>query len=88
MSGAEEVPTGDIRVALNATAEYASYGVQPEQSCWAITSLKAPFYEPTSRAPVDIVAVVDKSGSMSGDKIKLVRETLLFVIEQCKLAVR
>ena len=74
----------ETRVSLSATAEYACYGARSEQACWAITSFKAPFYEPISRAPVDIVAVIDKSGSMSGEKITLVRETLLFVIEQCK----
>lgn len=74
----------ETRVTLTATAEYACYGEKSERACWAITSFKAPFYEPVSRAPVDIVAVIDKSGSMSGEKIALVRETLLFVIEQCK----
>ena len=76
----------DTRVSLSAVAEYSNYGVKNEQPCWAITSLKAPFYEPTARAPVDIVAVIDKSGSMAGEKISLVRETLLFVIDQCKCA--
>ncbi len=72
------------QISLACSAEYMSYPIT-EQTCWSVTSFKAPFFEPTSRASVDIVAVIDKSGSMSGEKIKLVRETLLFVIDQCKL---
>ena len=37
-----------------------------------------------SRSPVDIVAVIDHSGSMAGEKLDLVRKTLLFVIDQLK----
>ena len=72
------------RVTLTATTEYACYPPASQQACWATASLKAPFYEPTSRAPVDIVAVIDKSGSMQGGKLELVKKTLLFVVDQCK----
>jgi len=33
------------------------------------------------RTPIDLICVIDKSGSMSGEKIKLVHETLEFIIE-------
>ncbi len=82
------VASGDATrtsITLTASAEYACYSPASKQQCWAVTSLKAPFYEPTSRAPVDIVAVIDKSGSMAGQKIALVKETLLFVTEQREL---
>ena len=69
---------------LTSSTEYACYSPAVKQQCWAVTSLKAPFYEPTARSAVDIVAVIDKSGSMRGSKIDLVKETLLFVIEQCE----
>jgi Mg-chelatase subunit ChlD len=72
------------RIALSAVAEYVSYPPASQQVCWATTSLKAPFYEPTSRSPVDIVAVIDKSGSMRGGKLELVKKTLLFVVDQLK----
>jgi len=37
------------------------------------------------RAPIDLVCVIDKSGSMRGEKIELVKSTLIFMIEQlCK----
>ena len=79
-SAAAAAPSTE-QISLTCSAEYSSYPLS-EQNCWTITSFKAPFYEPTSRASVDIVAVIDKSGSMSGEKIKLVRKTLLFVIDQ------
>ena len=79
----EETPTVSEQISLDCSAEYASYPLT-EQSCWAITSIKAPFYEPTSRSSVDIVAVIDKSGSMAGSKLALVKKTLLFVIDQCE----
>ena len=76
-------PAGDNRVNLSTCAEYHTYSCA-EQACWATASFKAPFYEPTSRPAVDIVAVIDKSGSMAGVKLDLVKKTLLFVIDQCK----
>jgi len=35
-------------------------------------------------APIDVVTVIDRSGSMGGDKIALVKETLGFVVKQLK----
>ena len=46
--------------------------------------MQTPPYETQSRSPVDIVAVIDHSGSMAGEKLNLVRKTLLFVIDQLK----
>ena len=77
----------DSRINMNWTPEFGSYTPSAEQPAWAVCTLKAPFYEPTSRAPVDIVAVIDKSGSMHGEKLDLVKETLEFVIDQCKYQV-
>ena len=71
-------------ISVSATAEYDRYPHSSEQACWAIASFKAPFYEPISRAPVDIVAVIDRSGSMGGKKLELVKKTLEFVVDQCK----
>lgn len=72
------------RVALSTNTEFACYPPDGQQECWATVSLKAPFYEPTARAPVDIVAVIDKSGSMRGDKLELVKTTLQFIVDQLK----
>lgn len=74
-------------VSLTASTEYFCYVPTKKHHCWALTSLKAPFYESSARSSVDIVAVIDKSSSMRGEKIALVRETLLFVIDQCKILI-
>jgi uncharacterized protein YegL len=52
----------------------------------AIASLKAPVSEnvDTERPPCDIVAVVDRSGSMTGAKIGLVKEALSYLLTQLK----
>ena len=77
--GASEVE----HVALSTNTEFACYPPDGQQDCWAIVSLKAPFYEPgKARAPVDIVAVIDRSGSMGGEKMKLVKTTLQFIVDQ------
>jgi Mg-chelatase subunit ChlD len=39
------------------------------------------FDQDDKRTPIDLICVIDKSGSMSGKKIKLVRETLEFIID-------
>ncbi len=72
------------RISIEWTPEFAAYPPTTKQECWSVCTLKAPFFEPDVRAPVDIVAVIDKSGSMHGEKLNLVKETLEFVIDQCK----
>ena len=76
------IPTA---LSLTCSAKYSSYSLS-EQNCQAIATIEAPdpFYDPSSRASVDIVVVIDKSDSMSGKKINLVKKTLLVVIDQCK----
>ena len=81
MASTEQVADGFV---LSAAAEFACYPPSKEQSCWAVASLRAPLYEPTSRSPVDIAAVIDKSGSMRGTKLEMVKKTLLFIIDQCE----
>ena len=70
------------KIALSGQAEQEAYPYDQEAACWSMVSLQAPAFEPTERASIDIVTVVDKSGSMSGEKISLVRETLHFVVDQ------
>ena len=71
------------KVELSVTPEFKCYAPGGLEKCWATATLRAPFFEPTTRAEIDLVAVIDRSGSMSGSKIKLVKETLEFVIDQC-----
>ncbi len=53
-----------------------------------MTTLNAPTFEDDGksnvRKPIDIVCVIDKSGSMAGSKLDLVKDTLEFVVEQLK----
>ncbi|KAL5515927.1 hypothetical protein EMCRGX_G001172 [Ephydatia muelleri] len=49
-----------------------------------LVNVKAPLFEPETRVPIDVVAVIDVSGSMAGSKLERVKKTLLFVIGQLK----
>ena len=70
------------KITLKTTPEFTAYSPGKIETCWATVTMTAPFYEPTNRAEIDLVAVIDRSGSMSGSKIKLVQETLNFVVDQ------
>ena len=74
----------DGLIALAAKAELCAYSHTSRHDCWAVANIKAPLYEPESRVPIDVVAVIDVSGSMGGEKLALVKRTLLFVITQRK----
>jgi hypothetical protein len=88
-ASAENMETEHLeKIALNGQAEQETYPYDREVACWSMVSLQAPAFEPTERSNIDVVTVVDKSGSMSGEKIGLVRETLHFVVDQLKDADR
>ncbi|CAE7893614.1 YAF9 [Symbiodinium sp. KB8] len=46
----------------------------------AVLSVVAPLVEEGSRAPLHLVAVLDRSGSMGGEKIRLVKQTMKFML--------
>eukprot|EP00029_Vermamoeba_vermiformis_P002675 TRINITY_DN1304_c0_g1_i1.p1 TRINITY_DN1304_c0_g1~~TRINITY_DN1304_c0_g1_i1.p1 ORF type:complete len:554 (+),score=136.71 TRINITY_DN1304_c0_g1_i1:55-1662(+) len=73
-----------LKIDLTGHAEFASAATSQIETFLVCANLKAPFYEESKRAPIDLVTVIDRSGSMAGDKIKLVRETLEFVVKQLK----
>ena len=70
-------------ISVNCFAEYHHYDLS-NQTCWAVVSVNASFYSTSKRAPVDIVAVIDRSGSMGGRKLYLVKKTLNSMIDQCE----
>ena len=74
----------DDKIKLLVTPEYPEYAPTKATNCWVDINLAAPVYEEEEnvRAPVDIVAVIDRSGSMSGGKLDLVKKTLHFVVTQ------
>lgn len=72
-------------ISLTTSTQYTTYDhAKATTDCIAMASLRAPSHEAQHRSPVDIVAVIDHSGSMAGKKLNLVRKTLLFVIDQLK----
>lgn len=73
-------------LALSSTWEYPEVSLQ-QQDLLFLSSVRAPFFESeerASRAPIDIICVIDKSGSMAGEKIDLVRKSLIFMVDQLK----
>lgn len=48
----------------------------------AMVSLAAPVHAPMARLPLEVVAVVDRSGSMSGPKIATMKQTLSFLVSK------
>jgi len=72
----------DIR--FTQTAEVPIIPLGPADEFIVMATLTAPFFEAASRASIDLVAVIDRSGSMEGEKIRLVQETLRFMIDQLK----
>jgi Mg-chelatase subunit ChlD len=46
-----------------------------------VLSIIAPLGESAARAPLHLVAVLDKSGSMHGEKLRLVVETMCFMLQ-------
>ncbi|KAI6646112.1 hypothetical protein LOD99_9463 [Oopsacas minuta] len=78
-----EKPT-ENKIKLIATNEYQEYDPSKEVSCWVDIKLEAPIFEEedNKRAAVDLVAVIDRSGSMDGGKLDLVKKTLHFVVSQ------
>ena len=74
----------ETKIKLVATNEYQEYEPEREVSCWVDIKLEAPVFEEdeNKRAAVDLVAVIDRSGSMGGGKLDLVKKTLHFVVSQ------
>lgn len=73
-------------LSLHVATEYDQVSIDAGQVDVMLT-LNAPEHkseERESRAPIDIVCVIDKSGSMRGDKIELVKKTLIFMVDQLK----
>lgn len=72
---------------LTTSIEYDAVPFNSSTDLFVMGSLKAPLYESEARqnrAPIDIICVIDRSGSMSGQKIELVKKTLCFMVEQLK----
>ena len=73
----------DCEISLTTSTQYTAYDhSKATTDCIAMASLWGPKYDAQSRSPVDIVAVIDHSYSMKGNKLFLVKKTLRFIIDQ------
>jgi Mg-chelatase subunit ChlD len=73
------------------TLEFAGQESTKQSNIYGMITLKAPSIlsnEATEkeldelRVPVDLVCVVDQSGSMGGEKIALLKDTLNYIVDQ------
>jgi len=69
--------------------EYGAQVSHQESNIYGLATLQAPpILQPeagstvASRVPIDLVCVVDQSGSMSGEKMILLKQTLIYIVEQ------
>ena len=72
-------------ISLRTITDFNLYGLFLSPCCVDV-KLTAPPYSASGeiRAPIDLVAVIDRSGSMSGGKLKLVAKVLHFVAQHLK----
>ena len=68
--------------AVSAASEFESYASCAAHTVDLIVTIRAPPSEDGQRAAVSLGAVLDRSGSMSGNKIALLRETGRFMVRQ------
>eukprot|EP00964_Phaeocystis_antarctica_P000883 scaffold500_cov74-Phaeocystis_antarctica.AAC.1 len=72
--------------ALKCEAEQTAYASAAEASLLAVASLQAPPAPvDASRAPLELVAVLDRSGSMQGQKITLMKQTINLLVTRSGL---
>ncbi|CAF4673575.1 unnamed protein product [Rotaria sp. Silwood1] len=77
-------------VTVSTTLEYEAQASHEESNIYGLVTLQAPtVIQPVeaeslvlSHIPIDLVCVVDQSGSMSGDKIALLKQTLIYIVEK------
>lgn len=78
----KQAPKTDVTLSIRGVPEYDQYPyAMPCDKFYFMASIKAPYFRSEKRAPIDLVAVVDESGSMQGERIKLVKETVQFIIK-------
>jgi hypothetical protein len=72
------------------TLEYGGQASDQQSNIYGLVTLKAPpailpsndEILSSSRVPIDLICVVDQSGSMGGEKINLLKQTLTYITEQ------
>lgn len=82
-----EVTTGGC-LSLNTKIEYKALPRDRSQDVFGIVTVQASTAKvdrgAEERQPMDIICVLDQSGSMQGEKIRLVQEAVRFLIRECQ----
>ncbi|GMH39703.1 hypothetical protein BSKO_07601 [Bryopsis sp. KO-2023] len=68
-------------LAVSTTKEFTSYPVSTTRASFVVT-IQAPKGSIADRAAVSVTAVLDRSGSMSGSKIQLLKKSTEFLVEK------
>ncbi|CAF1272589.1 unnamed protein product [Adineta steineri] len=74
-------------ITATTTLEFAGQPSDQEANIYGLVTVKAPSIFSSSsssfsRVPIDLVCVVDTSGSMQGGKITLLKQTLIYIVDQ------
>lgn len=80
MASTSDSATTSTPLTLTLSSELLQLASSVEHALSALVSIKAPESAPTARQPLELVAVVDRSGSMSGSKMKAMKEALMFLV--------
>ncbi|CAF4302978.1 unnamed protein product [Rotaria sp. Silwood2] len=83
--------TNPSAITVSTKLEFKGQLSHQESNIYGLVTLQAPFIRRSStnngssslsRVPIDLVCVVDQSGSMSGAKMILLKQTLMYITEQ------
>ncbi|CAF0751057.1 unnamed protein product [Didymodactylos carnosus] len=81
-----DAPSNVKFIEAKTTLEVGGVRWNQERNLYAMVSLKAPILidENNVRVPLDLLLIVDRSNSMYGDKMKLLKRTLSYIVTQMK----
>jgi len=78
-------------ITATTTLEFGAQESTKESNIYGMVTLKAPSLlsntanekeQDELRVPVDLICIVDQSGSMGGSKIHLLKDTLNYIVDQ------
>ena len=75
-------PPDEIRVSMKMEAQKTQLGAAEMHGLKGLVSLTASQVDEDGRAPMEIVLVADRSGSMAGDKIRIMRNMMHFLVKR------
>ena len=69
-------------VSLSSVCEKTSFSFGEQHRCNAVASVRAAAQQSAVRLPLDLVCVIDSSGSMAGSRMALTKQAMQFNISQ------